>query len=585
MKIITLACGIALLFAGQACYAKFEELRLLAPAPPSAAEPLLELAPACVQDPVVGPERGKIIIDNREALRARAMMIDNANCEILVEYYTVASDRISIAGLAVLVEAASRGVKVKILLDGITHQIKPALAAATLYHPRARQNIEIRLFNPISILFPHTWLARLHDKAIMVDGHQIILGGRNISNKYYGIGHGGFFDADMYLEGEFAKHAREYFYGLWDSEHVSPYHPSRHDYDTVMFCRQDEFRYDDGCQYLWKFAIPRIMEYTQALDAVTEKLALARSGIADIVAQRKRLVAELHAKEDPSDEEVRLHVEQVVALSERSRAIRSSLAIDVTDTRAVITQADLDSGRAFVANGPVNLFYDEPAEVKSAAGVAMLLKNFLEDRIKQDAVVTIISPYVVLGRPARDLISHFIEDKNVTFKIYTNSSVSSDNVFAQAFYRHQYSKNFLVESGIEVIEFKGYRSPEEEEIYQRTGEATTIHIKAALIENPGEDPIILMGTFNVDLRSAHYNRELVAVVEIEDSARQIRKFKDLTQLIEKHGYRAGLVTHDEDGNMNEWYREYLKTPTWKRMLMKLLRGINHFTVDWLRRQA
>ena len=69
----------------------------------------------------------------------------------------MASDRISIAGLALLVEAANRGVKVKILLDGITHQIKDSLAAATVYNPRARQNIEIRLFNPLSIFSPGTW--------------------------------------------------------------------------------------------------------------------------------------------------------------------------------------------------------------------------------------------------------------------------------------------------------------------------------------------------------------------------------------------------------------------------------------------
>ena len=29
--------------------------------------------------------------------------------------------------------------------------------------------------------------------------------------------------------------------------------------------------------------------------------------------------------------------------------------------------------------------------------------------------------------------------------------------------------------------------------------------------------------------------------------------------------------------MNEWYEEYLKTPVWKRALMRILRGMNYFT--------
>ena len=37
--------------------------------------------------------------------------------------------------------------------------------------------------------------------------------------------------------------------------------------------------------------------------------------------------------------------------------------------------------------------------------------------------------------------------------------------------------------------------------------------------------------------------------------------------------------------MNEWYEEYLKTPVWKRVLMRILRGMNYFTLDWLRKQA
>lgn len=585
MKQIPFLFGFLILVAVIPGHAKFEDLHLLPPAPPAADEGFSELDPACVSNPVEGPERGKIILDNREALRARWVMIENSNCEILIEYFTVASDRISIAGMALLVEAANRGVKVKILLDGLTHQIKSALAAATVYNPRARQNIEIRLFNPIKLFSPRSWLARLHDKAIIVDGHQVISGGRNVSNKYYGIEKGGFFDADVYLEGELGLHTRRYFYSLWNSDHVSPFSLTNNDYDTIEWCRQDEFQFDDQCQRVRNIKIPQLIGYMDALENATQRLETARSEHKKIEDARKRLATELEAMNNPTEEELNSYNELDNQLTERSLEIRASLAIDVTNTSAVVTQQDLDSNRAFVANGPVTLFYDDPVATKSVEGIATQLKDFLEKRIKNNAVITVFSPYVILGRNSRTLISYLINEKKVTIKIYTNSSVSSDNVFAQAFYRHQYSKNFLIESGIDVFEFKGYRSKEEEEIFKRTGVATTLHMKAALIENPGENPIVLIGTFNLDLRSVHYNRELIAVIDANVSDNQVKIFKDLARVIEKHGYKAGLETHDEAGNMNEWYEEYLKTRAWKRILMKFFRSINYFSMDWLRKQA
>lgn len=585
MKPAAALFGFALAITALPGFAKFEDLHLLPPAPVTLVEEFKELDPACVDNPVQGPERGKIIIDNSEALRSRWVMIENSNCEILIEYFTVASDRISIAGLALLIEAANRGVKVKILLDGLAHQIKDALAAATVYNPRARQNIEIRLFNPISLFSPGTWLARLHDKAMIVDGHQVISGGRNVSNKYYGIEAGGFFDADVYLEGALGKHTRRYFYNLWNSGYVSPFQLTNNDYDSIQHCRQDDFQFDDQCQRIRKVKIPQLIGYMEALEKATQRLELARAEQSKIAAAQKQLTRELQARENPTDEEIRSFTEQDDSLREQSRKIRESLAIDVTDTRAVITQEDLDTHRAFVANGPVAVFYDDPTEEKSVLGVATQLKAFLEQRVKKGAVITVFSPYVILGRNARGLIQYLINEMDVTLRIYTNSSVSSDNVFAQAFYRHQNSKDFLVNSGIDVFEFKGYRSKAEEDIFDSTGIATTLHMKAALIENPGEGPLIIVGTFNLDLRSAYYNRELISIIDANAFDQQVKIFKNLASIIETHGYKAGLETHDEAGNMNEWYREYLKTPVWKRVLMKLLRSMNYFTFDWLRKQA
>lgn len=584
MKKFSFPGAIGLLLAALPAMAEFEDLQLLPP-PEPLDQAAAELDPACIDDPVIGPERGKFIIDNHEALRARVVMIEQANCEILIEYYTVASDRISIAGLALLIEAANRGVKVKVLLDGITHRVKTALVAATLFHPRARQNIEIRVFNPFVLLFPRTWLARLHDKVIVVDGHRLITGGRNVSNKYYGIEPGGYFDADIYLEGGLGSRVRSYFYGLWNSDLVRPIRLFSYNFDNIDYCRQDVYQFDKPCRQVRRYHIPRLVGYMDALDEASARLNRGRSELAAIAAAQQDLTREMRSIPGAGAELIESFAERDDGLRERSREIRQGLMLDIMDNRPVITQAELDSGQAFVVNGPVQEFYDEPEEKKSIHGVASQLRNFFENRVKPGAEITVFSPYIVLGRIGQDLVTYLLQEKQAKITFYTNSALSSDNLFAQAFYRHPDSKDFLIESGVEVFEFKGYRGQHEEQLYKKTRQKTTIHFKAALIENPGENPIILLGTYNVDLRSAHYNREFVAVIDVQASAPQVRVFKDLAKMVHRHGYRAGLEKYDENGEMSEWYREYRKTPAWKRGLMKILRGLNNLTLDWLRKQA
>ena len=417
MNRFSLVCACLLLASAAPALAQFDDLHLLPPPPPQQ-QPAGELAPGCVDDPVIGPERGKIIVDNHEALRARVVMIESARCEILIEYYTVASDRISVAGLALLVEAASRGVKVKILLDGITHQVRTALAAAVLYNPRARQNIDIRVFNPFVLLFPRSWLARLHDKVIIVDGHRLIAGGRNVSDKYYGIEPGGFFDADIYLEGEFGSTARDYFYGLWESDLVRPIKLSGYAYDTIEWCRQDMVRFDRPCQRIRRHHIPRLVGYMDELRAASERLRRGRSELAAIAAARQALTRELRAIANPGADVVENFAERDDILRQRLRKIRSGLMLDVMDNRPVITQEDLDSHRAFVVDGPLNAFYDEPEEKKSVHGIALQLKTFFEERVKPGAKITVFSPYIVLGRIGRDLVTYLVEEKQAKITFY-----------------------------------------------------------------------------------------------------------------------------------------------------------------------
>lgn len=72
----------------------------------------------------------------------------------------------------------------RILLDGMSGgltEANPAYAAALGAH----ENIDLRLYNQPNLLKPWTFNGRLHDKYIIIDDRLLLLGGRNIGDKYF----------------------------------------------------------------------------------------------------------------------------------------------------------------------------------------------------------------------------------------------------------------------------------------------------------------------------------------------------------------------------------------------------------------
>jgi putative cardiolipin synthase len=157
-------------------------------------------------------DRIALLENDRLALQARVSLIKSARHEILVEYYEADGDRVGLGGLALLREAAARGVKVKLLLDSLHNRFERSQLAAAL-----GPNFEIRGFNPLHKLNPMSLTYRNHDKLLNVDGQQMIVGGRNVSEHYFGYAEkDNFRDLDLLVEGRSAAEAREYFLKLWD---------------------------------------------------------------------------------------------------------------------------------------------------------------------------------------------------------------------------------------------------------------------------------------------------------------------------------------------------------------------------------
>lgn len=131
-------------------------------------------------------DRAALIETPEEAIAARLDLIENAQSHINIAYYKWADGMVSDLMLGSVLEAADRGVDVRIILDGILQLGNFGSRADEVFlgfasHP----NIELKIYEPFNPLTPIAWNNRMHDKMIIVDNEFGLLGGRNIEDRFY----------------------------------------------------------------------------------------------------------------------------------------------------------------------------------------------------------------------------------------------------------------------------------------------------------------------------------------------------------------------------------------------------------------
>lgn len=127
--------------------------------------------------------RASLLTTGDEALSARLRLIHNARQDIVLANYIFIMDTSGIQVASSLYQAAERGVKVSILLDGIIGLFN-LLLDPTIQALAAYPNIEVRVYLPLNLFDPVSLNVRFHEKYMLVDGEWAIAGGRNVSNEF-----------------------------------------------------------------------------------------------------------------------------------------------------------------------------------------------------------------------------------------------------------------------------------------------------------------------------------------------------------------------------------------------------------------
>ncbi|HSC67179.1 MAG TPA: phospholipase D family protein [Cellvibrio sp.] len=163
-----------------------------------------------------------------EALAARLRLIEAAEKTLDVQYYIWHDDTVGKTLQYYLLNAAERGVKVRLLLDDLDTAGKDDRLLALDQHP----NIQVRTFNPFpnrnsrwkDFLTSSTRInRRMHNKSMTADRSATILGGRNIGDEYFDASTlVNFADIDVLALGRVGEAVAGSFDLYWNSEYAFP---------------------------------------------------------------------------------------------------------------------------------------------------------------------------------------------------------------------------------------------------------------------------------------------------------------------------------------------------------------------------
>lgn len=430
----------------------------------------------------------KVIPNEQAALQIRYDLIRSAKNEILIEYFEIDNDDISKGGLALLQEASRRGVKVKILLDNMHSQLTRAQYSAVLnnFYPltvkqnlvEKNENIDIKLFNPVTSLNLLDQTYRNHDKLFVVDGETAIIGGRNVSGSYFknaSPGKANLRDVDIVVQGSEVKDAEKYFLNLWqNNSHVKEAQLFEFSIENMRkACALAEQDNITGCEMAKESVIERAKKAQSEFDKIID----------DINQNRNSKVA---VKGNPE-----------------------------------LMTGFVNVNLAFMYNDPQRVM----AKVENRLG-----SQIIEEILKiKPTTISIVTPYLFPTDHTLDAFQSLISGQNTKVRILTNSLRSTDSPLVYAAYLSK--KPRMMEMGIDLYEYKGSESLE----IKANEIPEILHAKLMVLNESSESPTIFIGSFNFDHRSAYINRE----VGVKIFGGDVQK---LTQEIMKHVNEIGRAS-------------------------------------------
>ena len=167
-----------------------------------------------------------------EALDWRLRAIDTATDSIDLQTFLWTFDTVGALVLDHLLDAAERGVTVKLLIDDSFLVGEEGMLLALASHP----NIEYRVYNPfirrsdnvitrqiLNLAEFHRLDHRMHNKSMIIDNRIAVVGGRNLADEYFGLNAAANFrDMELIVGGPIVQEIANAFDDYWNDRWSVP---------------------------------------------------------------------------------------------------------------------------------------------------------------------------------------------------------------------------------------------------------------------------------------------------------------------------------------------------------------------------
>lgn len=428
-----------------------------------------------------GAQRVTLVEYGEDALKLRVHLIRAARGQIELQNFILRKDVTGELILNELLDAARRGVRVRLLLDQMfSFSDAEYLVTLTMTHV----NLEVRFYNPSfnkAKMAKHDWLTgiaccfrrvnqRMHNKLLVVDDVVGVTGGRNVADRYFDFDTNyEFKDRDVIVFGATAGAMRESFDRFWDS--------------------------------------PKTVPVQHLRDVAAELLAHSHSSLPVY---------------EPPD-----RLEPVLAEAARPSRMRELFVDTAFEVERLLYFSD--QPRKLAEERPDD--YDDVTET-----LYSVLRSARESVLVQ-------SPYMVLSKRVRRVIRDLREEQpgiELVFSTNSLASTDADTVYANT---HRHKKKYIEKLGFHMYEFKpfpldaplffprwadlieekknGVRSKAEV-----SGDDSTIpmpsprvglHSKSFVVDGQ----VAMIGSHNFDPRSEGFNTENGLIVWDEAFAREL----------------------------------------------------------------
>ncbi|WP_068545717.1 phospholipase D family protein [Thalassotalea crassostreae] len=397
-----------------------------------------------------------------EALVTRAWLTKNAQRTIDVQYFIFSTDNIGLIATDYLVRAAERGIKVRIIVDDIMVDAEGDELLKLDSHP----NISIKIYNPLANIGKNilqkvfNLTVKFHDFNQRMHNKAFIVDGKAVIT-------GGRNIADEYF-------GYDHQYNFRDRD--------------VFLLGQASTQVQNSFDLFWqhKLSVP-------VADLIDDKVAPLK-------------VENLHKYAcDPKNflPIVRQQIEQVPHMYNQMQ--QSGQIKWLEDVEFITDVPGKNSKGKYLAGGGIST--DKLIELISNAKKSVIIQT----------------PYLITTSKTRKLLKKLVKD-GIEIQILTNSLASTDNL--EAFSGYQRDREDLLKTGVKIFELKPdaqIRQLIMADAWQTSVDKLPdvtfgLHAKSMVID----DEITVIGTFNVDPRSANLNTESITVIPSKEIALDVK---------------------------------------------------------------